>query len=1699
MVGFLSINVPSSNAGYTDHVHLKNTSYCLNSPYRSNYGNVDVYVCDGNDSDQNWSFEGNLIRLKDTSYCLNALGRENNANVFLWSCNSSDADQQWEWSGSNLRLKGTNFCLNTPYRYNNGNVFLWSCSGSDGDQQWEKGSTPPGPCPSSGTYCGGSVGQNASNLYSCSGTGANPQLSQTCANGCQTNPPGTPDACIQGACPSGGLYCGGSVGQNPSNLYSCSTAGAIPQQSEVCANGCQTNPPGTPDACIQGACPGGGDYCGASVAQNSANLYHCTGAGAVPTVKEVCSNGCQINPVGTADVCKPTDFCQTVTWGGAGPYCNGNTLVTCASDKTTVISQTCASGCQVNPPGTPDSCATTNANFCQTVTWGGAGQYCNGSSLVTCSASKQVTGQIACSNGCQVNPSGTADACVGTNYCETVSWGGAGPYCNGNELVYCSGDKKVVANVSCAQGCQTNPPGIPDSCANSDPCQIIDWAGAGDYCYGSTLLTCNEDKTLAYSKPCTSGCHVSPPYEADYCNDAGFCNQVEWNGPGRYCDGSALVECSASKQVVNTSYCSISCQNTTAATSSLQTVSSVQAMSAPDTSIPCGWPSSSERTVGWGCLSAAPNDVGKEICPQGSASDSWCGSTTADVKGNHGFQAMDIAGSFDVFATHSGTGYRCVDTLTQQTTGPSFGVFVGVIGDNGYTTLYAHLAPDPATDYADLSNVPSGPCNESFQSTSHQSATFAVTKGQLLGRTALVGRTDITHLHYEIRTAESQQNRTCPASYVDESNSSCGGSGGASSYPTAQCTNDLCHAVAFAGAGSYCYGNTLLQCSASQTLIAGASCSNRCYSFASNYSACVGSPVVTPEASVQFPVKDWQEYKIEPGFSYGSGPVNEWKQCEPFDPNNPASKSVKNGGNKYHAAIDVIGKNARGTEEVALSNPSQVEQCLLGASGAEIVAFADGQVVSVRRTDKQGYMVTMKHSQLTYNGKTVYSLYLHLDPTNSVTAGLSGKTITKGSYVGNIGPKILTPEVTNPHLHFELRTFDYWSGGYAATNPSDHGYINPCRFIPEHGGKVPDNCLNATTLGGGGMNWGPISIDIPAGVLATDVNVSIQELLDIEEAPSPVGITVLGYQYDVTLLDWFGQPVSQLNDMVNLSFSYDKAQYPFMLGQPNIGSYNETAGQWDTLVSTIDTANAILTTQTNHFSTYAVLGKTSSLSPVSKIITIPPQEGVVDNMSYDKADIMEYTPATGGWLPVLDGSSFGLDANTNISSVATLSDSSMLFTFIDRTSVPGVGKVEPIDIVQFIPSSLGANTVGTFDLYFDGSDVDLNEGFEDITALSVQSDGSIVITVRDDFNAGGVTGGNNNLYQFIPTQLGEDTQGSWSVYLDALTAGVPAAPNAIEILADGSVLLSFYDTVTLPTVGLVEDIDIVRFVPIGGGAGTFEMYFDGSSVGLLRGYYDVSGFTTKSDGSLLLRLNRKYRTSIGYTQETKDLLVFTPSSIGTTTAGTFDIGLDGSDIGFIHGTTLDALAQLSNGNYLISFSSDVLLQAVGSVNRSDIVMFVPPRENDLTGHFEPYITSGTLGLNPSVHNIVAMSVGATGQLYLVVDGKLYIDGVITYLNDVLMFSPTTQSLSLFLHGSDVGIVGSDAMIDSLWVDEQTSDVYISVNKSVELNGMSLTDADVFVCNIFQPGIQTQCSLEQYMESDNAGFLNSSLRDVVLVP
>jgi hypothetical protein len=61
---------------------------------------------------------------------------------------------------------------------------------------------------------------------------------------------GGSDPCVN-ANAGNGLYCGGSLGAGDSHtLYNCQNGVTASQQ--VCANGCQMNPPGTPDACVSG-------------------------------------------------------------------------------------------------------------------------------------------------------------------------------------------------------------------------------------------------------------------------------------------------------------------------------------------------------------------------------------------------------------------------------------------------------------------------------------------------------------------------------------------------------------------------------------------------------------------------------------------------------------------------------------------------------------------------------------------------------------------------------------------------------------------------------------------------------------------------------------------------------------------------------------------------------------------------------------------------------------------------------------------------------------------------------------------------------------------------------------------------------------------------------------------------------------------------------------------------------------------------------------------------------------------------------------------------------------------------------------------------------------------------------------------------------------------------------------------------------
>ncbi len=159
-----------------------------------------------------------------------------------------------------------------------------------------------------------------------------------------------------------GNYCGAALGglADHNSLYQCS--GGITASATPCPAGCENN------ACKQidqdpcaSAQSGNGKYCGGTLMGGDPGaLYNCQNGSTAD--KQACNNGCKVNPPGIADTCNPEgDPCNGAA-SGDGPYCGAglpggdpNVLYQCVG-KATQSSQTCAEGCQLNPPGVPDAC-----------------------------------------------------------------------------------------------------------------------------------------------------------------------------------------------------------------------------------------------------------------------------------------------------------------------------------------------------------------------------------------------------------------------------------------------------------------------------------------------------------------------------------------------------------------------------------------------------------------------------------------------------------------------------------------------------------------------------------------------------------------------------------------------------------------------------------------------------------------------------------------------------------------------------------------------------------------------------------------------------------------------------------------------------------------------------------------------------------------------------------------------------------------------------------------------------------------------------------------------------------------------------------------------------------------------------------------------------------------------------------------------
>lgn len=228
---------------------------------------------------------------------------------------------------------------------------------------------------------------------------------------------------------------------------------------------------------------------------------------------------------------------------------------------------------------------------------------------------------------------------------------------------------------------------------------------------------------------------------------------------------------------------------------------------------------------------------------------------------------------------------------------------------------------------------------------------------------------------------------------------------------------------------------------------------------------------------------------------------------------------------------------------------------------------------------------------------------------------------------------------------------------------------------------------------------------------------------------------------------------------------------------------------------------------------------------------------VIGGVAFDVEDVIARNHDTGVWSMVLDLSDVGL-AGENVKAAHRLDDGSWLLSFESTAQVDGVGNVSSNDLVRFVPTSTGTTTAGSFELYFDGSDVGLSSGNESIDAVAVLGNGDLVLSTLGNGTAGGISFNDEDLIRFDPTSLGSNTSGSLSIHLDGSDVGLTQSSEDIKGLGstdDGALHLAALQDWDVPGGLSGDNMDVFTCAnPTLGPSSscTFSMFFDGSAEGL---------------------------------------------------------------------------------------------------------------------------------------------------------------------------------------------------------------------------------------------------------------------------
>lgn len=258
----------------------------------------------------------------------------------------------------------------------------------------------------------------------------------------------------------------------------------------------------------------------------------------------------------------------------------------------------------------------------------------------------------------------------------------------------------------------------------------------------------------------------------------------------------------------------------------------------------------------------------------------------------------------------------------------------------------------------------------------------------------------------------------------------------------------------------------------------------------------------------------------------------------------------------------------------------------------------------------------------------------------------------------------------------------------------------------------------------------------------------------------------------------------------------------------------------------------------------------SEPSEFSTIYVSSDSSGTVDGVEFADEDILAFDTASETWSMYFDGSDVDLGiSSADINAFYLDTDGSILLSLNKTFTLPDVGSVDDTDIVRFVPTSTGSDTAGTYELYFQGADVELSDSAEDIDAIAFTTDDRLLISTKGSVNVPGVSGKDEDLLVFNATSLGQTTSGTWELYADNSDVGL--GDNGGEDIQaswvddNGDIYLSTEGA--FDVTGLSgDDTNIFSFTPNSLGSdtsGTFNSFWDGGENGF--GGEDIDGLSLK--------------------------------------------------------------------------------------------------------------------------------------------------------------------------------------------------------------------------------------------------------------